>query len=175
MVATFPTPLSATVRYFPVSVRRYYYVPTIASPAAPTRAELTAGTDLTGDVVDGGVSGFTLDGALVDIPDMGSKFTSSIPGRQTAGTSSIKLYADQTSSDARTLFVATPTGSPTTGYIVILPEGEWVTAESKTMDVWPITVTSNATDQATAAAGQMTVTFGITSAPHTYVAIPSNT
>lgn len=175
MVATFPTPITPTVRYFPVSVRRYYFLTTIASPAAPTRSELTAGIDLTGEVVDGGVSGFALSGAVIDVPDVGTRFTSNIPGRQTAASSSIKFYADSSSNDIRATFLAVPNAVGTSGFIVILEEGEWVSGKTKTMDVWPVTVTSDAIDQSTTVAGQLEVMFAIPSAPHLNVAIPSNT
>lgn len=173
-MASFPTALTPTTRYFPVSVRRFYFLTTIAAPASPTRAEMTAGTDLTAEIVDGGVSGFALSGAVVDIPDLGSRFTSNIPARQTAASSSIKFYADSSSADVRTLFLAQPNSTSTTGFILILEEGEYVSSKVKTMDVWPISVTSDAIDQATANAGQLEVMFAIPSKPFLNVTIPTN-
>lgn len=171
---SFPTALTATTRYFPVSVRRYYFLTTISNPASPTRTELTAGTDLTAEIVDGGVSGFALSGAVVDVPDLGSRFTSNIPARQTAASSSIKFYADSSSADVRTLFTAAPNSAGTTGFIVILEEGEYVSGKTKTMDVWPVSVTSDAIDQSTTVAGQLDVMFAIPSKPYLNVAIPTN-
>lgn len=175
MTATFPTPLTPTTRYFPVALRRVYFLPAVANVAAPTRAELTAGTDLTGEVVDGGISGFTLTGAAVDVPDLASIFTANIPGRQTAASSSISFYLDQGGNDVRTLFLAATTSSlATTGFILILPAGEWVTGKTKTMDVWPVRVLSDGLNQSTADGGQTTVEFAIPASPAVNVLIPSN-
>src|SRR5690554_4879036 len=95
------TPLNPTTRYIPPGVRQYYFVPTIADKNAPTRTELDAGTDLTGEIAE--VSGFQATSESVDTPDLLSRFTSRVPGRITADDSSITFYASQDSDDVRTL------------------------------------------------------------------------
>ena len=66
------TPITATSRYIPPGTTRYYWVPTIANKAAPTRSELNAGSDLTAEI--SAVSGFATSSDQQDTPDLGSRF-----------------------------------------------------------------------------------------------------
>src|SRR5579884_158619 len=107
------TPLASTSRYIPQGTRHYYWVPTITSYTSPTRAELDAGTDLTPEIAE--VQGFAATSASVDTPDLGSRFTSKIPGLITADNSNITFYLSSTSNDVRTLLTR-----DTSGYVVVL-------------------------------------------------------
>ena len=62
-----PSPLTPTVRYIPPSVRKVYWVVTIANYQSPTRAELNAGTDLTNEIAE--MAGFNVVSASIEVPD----------------------------------------------------------------------------------------------------------
>jgi hypothetical protein len=156
------TPLTPSLRYIPPGTRRYYWVPTIAVKTAPSRSELNAGTDLTGEIQ--AVAGFTVESAQVETPDLLNLFTGKIPGRTTSPDSSITLYSSSNSIDARTLMPRN-----TTGFIVAFPEGD-VTGQK--MDVFPVKVASAASDTSSEDPAKRMFAYSITSAPVENVTIP---
>jgi hypothetical protein len=156
------TPISATTRYIPPGTTRYYWVASISNYTSPTRAELNAGSDLTAEVQ--AVSGFATNSDQQDTPDLGSRFVSKIPGRITADDSSITLYASANSSDARTLMPR-----DTSGFIVILPEGD-VTGQK--MDVFPVKVTGVPKSRDVENPATMTFQYAITKVPSENITIP---
>jgi hypothetical protein len=113
------TPLATLNPYIPLDVRKFYWVATIASIAAPSRGELDAGTDLSPQVTD--APGWTVTSGTVDSQSfVGAALK--LPGAKQFSDSSIVCRNSRTSTDARTILtIATP---PTTGYIVIFPEGD---------------------------------------------------
>ncbi|GII88282.1 hypothetical protein Ssi03_62720 [Sphaerisporangium siamense] len=158
------TPLAAVTRYWSVAVNKWYFVPAISNKSAPTRLELNAGTDLTGEVADS--SGWTTTGDTIEAPDGNSVFIAQVAGPVKADDSSLTIYADPTGNDARTLL---PRG--TTGFVVRLGGGD--TAGRK-MDVFPIRVKTvgkqyggTATEPA-----KLEISFAITSTPAEDVTIP---
>ncbi|GAA1065202.1 hypothetical protein [Streptomyces asiaticus] len=156
------TPLAATSRYIPPGTTHYYWVVSISNYQSPTRSELNAGTDLTGEV--SAVSGFATNSDQQDTPDLGSRFVSKIPGRITADDSSITLYASSNSSDARTLMPR-----DTAGFIVIFPEGD-ITGQK--MDIFPVKVTGVPKSRDVENPASMTFQFAITRIPAENVTIP---
>lgn len=131
-----PAPLNPTTRYLAVGLRKIYWVPAIANYLSPTRAELNAGTDLTAEVET--MTGWSLQGSVVDTPDMGTTFTSQVPGRRTSPTNDITAYLSQNSNDIRSLL---PQG--TSGFMVVLWEGD---VSWQKMDVFPSRVVTQAND-----------------------------
>lgn len=163
------TPLASTNRYIPSGVTQYYWVPTIANKATPTRAELDAGTDLTGQVA--AVAGFTTSTDQVDVPDLGSRFTGKIPGRVSAEDSSLTVYIDEDdpSSDIRSLLPR-----DTTGFVVRFTSGDDDgVSGNKTCDVFPAKVTANSVQPDMDNPGQTQVSFSITSEPAENVLVPA--
>lgn len=158
-----PTPLTATTRYTPPGNRKYYFITTAVSYAAPTRAEINAGTDLTAEIE--AVSGFTLTGNSADTPDLSTGFVGQVPARVTASASEIVFWASSTSADARTVF---PRG--TAGYVIILPEGDVPTQK---MEIWPVKVTSMFVDPAMEDPAKVHVQMSITKIPAQNVTIPA--
>jgi len=156
------TPIAATSRYIPPGTTHYYWVASISNYNSPTRSELNAGTDLTGEV--SAVSGFATNSDQQDTPDLGSRFVSKIPGRITADDSSITMYASSTSSDARTLMPR-----DTAGFIVVFPEGD-VTGQK--MDVFPVKVTGVPKSRDVENPATMVFQFAITKIPAENVTIP---
>ena len=157
------TPLFPYTRYFPPGTRKYYWVTAIANPAAPARAELNAGTDLTGQVAV--VNGFTLQRATADVTPLGSSFTVLLNTTLDAGsTSELILYASADSHDARLLM---PAGS--TGFVVLLPEGD---IPGQYCEVWPANVNAMFFEPATETPGEIHFQYTITAAPSQNVLIP---
>ena len=157
-------PLTPTVRYLPAGVRKWNWLTAVASKTAPTRAEINAGTDLTGEIA--AVNGFEIITPLIDVTAFGDPFGVQVPGVPAASDPcEIVFYASSNSADARTVFTA-----GTAGFLLPLPEGD-VTGQK--CEVWPVTVRSMFIDQAaTDAAGQIHVQFAVTSAPAQNVTIP---
>jgi hypothetical protein len=159
-----PTPLTSTLRYIPPGTRKVYWLTTIASYAtAVTRAEINAGTDLTNEIAS--MSGFTVNSASTDTPDLSTRFTAKIPGRITADDSSISFYASSTSADVRTVLPR-----DTAGFVIILPEGDVPTQK---MDVFPAKVSSTAVDTTMEDPAQVNVQFTITKIPALNLVIPA--
>lgn len=156
--------ITLATRFFPTGTTKYYWVPTIATKSAPSRAELNAGTNLSPDLA--AVDGWQVESALIDTPDISTRFVSQIAGRITAPSSSITMYADAAGTDARTLMPR-----DTTGFIVRLDGGD---VAGRKMDVFPVKVTSApkalGTDDA---AGTIQFTYAITSEPAENVTIPA--
>lgn len=155
-------PLSPTIRYLSVSIRKCYWVPTIANYLLPARAELNAGTDLSNEIA--AATGWSLAGATVDVPDMGSRFTSQVPGRLTSASNDITCYLSQNSIDARTLLTR-----DTNGNIVWFWEGD-VTGQK--MDVFPVRVITQAIDTTIEDPGKAVFSFAVTKVPAIAVTIP---
>ena len=125
--------LPKSTRYANFDLTLIHFLPTIASTTgAATRAEITAGTNLTGEISD--VSGFTVTGSDLDTPDLLSEFISKIPGRTSSEDSSLTFYADELGTDARSVLPY-----KTAGYIVIMHGGD---VPTKKMDVYPVRVRS---------------------------------
>ena len=159
-----PAPLTPTNRYFPPSVRKVYWVPTISSYLSPTRTEINAGTDLTAEIATSGMAGWSLAGATVDTGDLGSRFVSTVPARLTSATNTIDFYLSSNSIDARTLLPR-----DTNGYVIICWEGD-ITGNK--MDVFPVRVITQANDTNTEDPGKCTIEFSITKVPAIAIAIP---
>lgn len=159
------TPLTASTRYIAPETTKIYWVDTIASKASPTRVELDAGTDITGEVAD--AAGWELAADNVATPDGGSKFTSQVSGRITPPDTSVACYASSDTIDIRDLLARDDAG-----FIVILHGGD---VAGQKMTVWPVRVRSVSApvDYAASNASMVNVQFSITSEPAENVAIPA--
>lgn len=160
MAATAITP---SVRYRALGNLHIIFAPAIASLSSPTRSEINAGTDLTGEVAEW--AGFTTTSEKIDTPDLASPFVSSIPGSQTAEDSSITTYASTTGTALATLLPRN-----TSGYILLMDQGDTPT---KTMDVYPVQVASLVKVRALDAATMLRIDLNITRAPAENVTIPA--
>lgn len=154
-------------RYFDVGVTKVYFIPTIASGTlTPTRAEMTAGTDLSNEVAD--LDGWTVEGDEIETPDMASEFTGKIPGRTNAEDCSLTFYADKGGDDVRALL---PRG--TEGYIMWCDGGD---VTGNLADVFPIRVRSNSAQRSIDdEAARRQVQFSVTRKPAESVVVPSTT
>jgi hypothetical protein len=157
-----PSPLSATTRYIPPGTRKIYWVTTIANYLSPSRGELNAGIDLSGEIAE--MSGFTTTSDVTETPDLSGRFVPKIPARIKADDSSLSFYASSNSTDVRTVLPR-----DTAGFVVILWEGD-VTGQR--MDVFPAKVTVSALDGNMEDPEKVNVSFAITRVPAANVVIP---
>ncbi len=133
----------------------------------PTRAELTAGTDLTDAIA--AIDGWTLSNQAIDVPDLGSTFESKIPGTDQADDSSLGFYEDKVSDDIEQLLK-----KDETGWVVFLRKGD--VPGSRSMDVFPVRVGSRSPNYSTDnEAAKFTVSFSITEKPTQDAAVPAAT
>ena len=164
-MAITPTQPSAITRFFAPGTTQIVFCTSIASKSAPTFSELDAGTELTRDVAD--IAGWMTTSAMIDTPDLDTRFVSQIPGRITAESSSITFYADE---DRGAGDVATLLPRDTDGYIVIADGG----LASGIGDVFQVTVSSNSMSRSLENATQRVVTFAIRSEPAEGVTLPQS-
>lgn len=159
------TPLTTSTRYIAPEITKTYWADAIANKNSPTRLELNAGTDLTGEVSE--ATGWELAADNVAAPDGGSKFTSQVSGRINPPDTALVCYASSDTIDIRDLLARDDAG-----FIVILHGGD-VTGQK--MTVWPVRVRSVSApvDFAGSNASMINVQFTVTSAPAENVAIPA--
>ena len=157
--------LPATTRYFHAGTAKVYFLPAIAAAdKTPSRAEITAGTDLTNEIAD--MSGWLVGSGTITTPDLGSTFESNIPGKTSVDASSLTFYADLDGDDIRSVL---PRG--TAGFIVIADAGD---ALDKPADVFPVRVSSvGKTRSVGEESARLTVNFAITDEPAENVSLPA--
>ena len=157
--------LAASTRFANFDHTRVYFLPTIAnSNLTPTRPEITAGTNITGEISD--ISGFTVSGSTIDTPDLLSEFVSKIPGRTSSEDSSLSFYADVEGVDARALFPYRATG-----YIVFMDGGD---VPGNKMDVFPVQVNANSKSRSVGEeAAKIMVGFAVTREPAFDLTVPA--
>lgn len=155
--------ISSSTRYIPEGVTEFYFVAAMADYTSPTRSELNAGTNLTPEVADAG--DWAITSASVDTPDLGNLFTSQITGKITADGTTLNMYADDASSDARSLM---PRG--TTGFIVKFPEGD---VAGHKMDVFPVKVGSVPKPTSMGNPSTLNFTYYVTKVPAENVTVPA--
>ena len=153
--------------YTPDELERIFFLPSVASTAAPTVAEFTAGEDITDAIVS--MSGFTFSGSKVEVPNLGSRFTPSVTGRLTAEDSSIEFYKGDDPTDLEEVVRALlPRGAD--GYIVrVFPvDGAPAPIAAATdVEVYPVEVMSNSVAAPTPGeAAKFTVQFSIPRQPN---------
>jgi hypothetical protein len=146
------------------------FVPTIANIAAPTVAEITAGTNLTGWMRQDGLKR-SVSGNTIDIADASSLFNTTDAGTRDASFS-ITFYRD-TVSGSDTAWSTLP--DLTRGYFVVAPFG-FTGAGSGTSkaplatdrcEVWPIVIISRAPeDEGKDKAETFMVNVAVTTTPN---------
>lgn len=164
-----PTVSAKSAGYIPRGKRRWIWCTAVASVAAPTTAELSAGTDITPMV--SAYAGWTGSSDLVDYGNASTRWTGKIPGPISADDSSVTLNLDKGGADARSMFLDGVDGSaPTSGFMAICYEG--ITSTGK-MRVFPATVSSVKPSEDLDAPATIEVDFGITDQPSLFIAIPT--
>lgn len=103
-------------RFFRRGITKVYWVPTIVDTAAPTVAEVTAGTNMTSQVAD--ISGFEFQNSPIATPDLSTTFTTTIPGEDTTQEPQLMFYEDDTTNALQTTLA-----KGTEGHVVIFFAG----------------------------------------------------
>jgi hypothetical protein len=142
-------------RFFRRGVSAVKFAPAVAG-TSPTRAEITAGTDLSAQVA--GISGFALNNAPIATPDLATAFDSQIDGPDTTDNSSLNFYDDNAAATIRT-----SQAKGTAGFILLFPYGD---AVGKRVEKWPVKSTG-VNDQwgLDATAAQFQVGYAVTAVP----------
>jgi hypothetical protein len=125
-----PTPLAATTRYIAAGQTRIYWVESIAVLAWPTRAEIDAGIDLTGQVAT--VVGWHVRRRVRSGQAYRDDFEVQLHGSMYVDDSRLVFYGDQTGGDVSATL---PEG--TKGHVLHLYGGD---VADNPMDVWPVRV-----------------------------------
>jgi hypothetical protein len=157
------TAITPSVRYVRFGLTKVVFAPAVANILSPTRGEINAGTDLSGEVES--VSGFQVTSNFIETPDLLSPFTGKLAARTTADDSSITMYASSNSIDVRALL---PRG--TSGFIIWFDEGD---VAGKKADCYPITVGSIPKDRDLEAAARIVVNVAITRTPTENFTVPA--
>jgi hypothetical protein len=123
-------------RFFRRGITKVKFLPTIAAVSggivgAPTRAEITAGTDVSPDVAE--LTGFQLSNSPIPTPNLNDAFTPQISGEDTVSDSSITFYDQDNATTIRTALA-----KGTSGYLVIFPYGDIAT---KRCQIYPVKTT----------------------------------
>ena len=156
--------IAAYDRFFQPEISKCIWMPAVANKAAPTRAEINAGLDLSRQIAD--VSGWTVTSGSIETPDMGSRYTGNIPGRRTSEDSNITFYGARDGNDVRTTlvrdanaFIAWMDGGDVAGY---------------KMDVFPVRVSSLPKQRSVGdEAFRIQIDFSITTEPSEDIVIPA--
>jgi hypothetical protein len=157
--------ISAARRYTSRGTSKTYWVVSIDNPSAPTVAELNAGIDLTGDVLDN--STWSFEAGQIQTPDMASRVTTSIPGPIDLGSQTLTMYSSRDGVDGGTLMPM-----DAVGHVVFFPGG--LTAGYK-MNVWPVTVASVGLQMSAngADANTLLITYTPSGLPAMNVSVPT--
>ena len=155
-----------SARFVRRGVTKIFFVPAVADIAVgATRAEITAGTDMSAQVAE--VAGWLMTNQAIPTPDLGSSFESSIPGTNQTADSSLTFYEDL---EDETLEEMLPPLTP--GFVVFLRKGDKPT--SKSMDTFPVRVASKGSAITTGnEAARWTAAFGITGEPSLDQPVPA--
>lgn len=142
---------------------KVFWVPTIASAALiPTAVEVNAGTNMSTTVA--GFEGFSFANSPIEVPDLSTAFTGTVPGEDKAEDSALVMYEDDTTNALQTTLA-----KGTTGYVVFFPTGTAGAspAAADKAEVWKTIVTgwSRRYDLGNVAA-QWRVGFTPTTAPN---------
>lgn len=114
-------------KFFRRGVSKILFLPAVANAAAPTRAEINAGTDLTPVVA--AIAGFQLSNSPIPTPNLKDVFTPQITGEDTVTDSTLTFNDDDASSTVRTALA-----KGTAGFILLMPYGDVPTKRAET---WP--------------------------------------
>ena len=115
-------------RFFRPGTSKVHWLTTIASLPTPTRAEITAGTNLTPWVA--ALTGFDVDQQLIEIPDVTTNTVIQRTGSNRIVPSAFVLYDDLETAGLRVTLAA-----GTTGYVVLMPYGDTATRRA---EVWRV-------------------------------------
>lgn len=110
----------------------YWKAGTDTAPPSVDTVIGVGGVDLSDDIAE--IAGFTLTSSTIPTPDLGSRYTKTIPGEDTTPDSSLTFYDTDASSNA----IRDALTKDAIGYVALLPYGN---ATGKRAEVWTVQVT----------------------------------
>lgn len=113
-------------KFFRRGISKIKWLPAVAG-TSPTRAEITAGTDLSPQVSE--INGYQLSNSPIVAPNLAEQFSPQIDGEDTVADSSLVFNDD----DALTT-IRTAMAKGTAGFLVFFPYGD---VPTKRCEVWP--------------------------------------
>lgn len=119
-------------KFFRRGIAAVHFLPGVSNLAAPTRAEIAAGVDLSPNLNE--IGGFQLSNSPIPTPVLANRYTTQIAGEDTTPDSTI-TFLDDDDTPGEDLREALAKG--TEGFIVLMPYGDVV---GKRLEVWPVTV-----------------------------------
>lgn len=148
-------------RFFRRGVTVFYALPAVVG-SSPTRAEITAGTKLTGIAA---IAGFAISNSPVATPDLDARFTTSVPGEDTAPTSELTFWDEDNDTTNRDVLA-----KDTEVFVIYMPYGD---VPGKRCEVWDVTSTGVNDAIDLGAAGQFKVGFSVNAVPNQAGTIPA--
>jgi hypothetical protein len=159
-------PVMATVpvsdRFFQPGIVKVYWIPVVAG-TDPTRAEITAGTDLTPELDDW--SGWSYSTTFIETKDAASRIGPKLAGRISLDDSSMTFNGSKDGEDVRTVLTLDDSG-----FVLICDGGDVATYPA---ELFPATVGSIVPVRSLDSAPfKVRVDFGVTNIPRT-VTLPA--
>lgn len=151
-------------KYIYPGTAKIVFAPSVSNIAAPTQAEINAGTALSTPGVTGQMKvakDWGTDPGTIEVPDVGTTFVGTIPGMTSGKSASIDFYDDDTSTTIRTALA-----EGTAGYVIIMRRGQAATRRAEVFPVKVNTVNDADIDAGSNAPAMFTVTFSVTSVPN---------
>jgi hypothetical protein len=152
--------------FFRRGVSKFVACPSVADLKHPPRAEITAGTPLTGITA---ISGFQITNSPVDTPDLDSRFTSNVPGEDKAGNSAL-TFKDKRNTESADIRAAL--AKDTSLVIVYMPYGD---IAGQRCESWPATSTGVNDKIDMSAAAEFEVGFATPEPPEQNAVVPAAT
>lgn len=172
-----PPLLVSSVRYTDQATTKVYWVPSIAaSTLVPTRAEMNAGTNVSGELNlftsatgggGGSSGGWTVTPERIDTQNITQTFKTEIAGSLSVTDPSLTFFASKTGSDIRSLL---PVGTP--GFVMFCDGGDTAGNQAQ---VFPVSVAAVSVVRVDGGrdATKITVNFVLTGSPNLTVTVPA--
>lgn len=172
-----PPLLVSSVRYTDQATTKVYWVPSIAaSTLVPTRAEMNAGTNISGELNlftsatgggGGSSGGWTVTPERISTQNITQTFKTEIAGSLSVTDPSLTFFASKTGSDIRSLL---PVG--TSGFVMFVDGGD---IAGNLAQVFPVSVAAVSVVRVDGGrdATKITVNFVLTGSPNLTVTVPA--
>lgn len=109
--------IPVSTRFFQPGIVKVYWLPDVADPSAVTRAEITAGTDLTPELDDW--AGWSYSTTFIETKDASSRISPKLAGRVSLDDSSMTFNGSLDGDDVRSVMTLNDTG-----YVLICDGGD---------------------------------------------------